>query len=92
MNFAVVVELACLVAYVTVLVGGRMSREDGWKVLSPLLGLCAVGQAVAMALVVRPPALLSLEKISKGEGLSGFACDGDTNFPCVFFASGLPLR
>ena len=52
MNFAVVVELACLVAYVTVLVGGRMSREDGWKVLSPLLALCAVGQAVAMALVV----------------------------------------
>ena len=67
MNFAVVVELACLVAYVTVLVGGRMSREDGWKVLSPLLGLCAVGQAVAMALVVRSPALLLLDNYFEKE-------------------------
>merc|ERR1711939_1155680 len=73
MNFAVVVELACLVAYVTVLVGGRMSREDGWKVLSPLLGLCAVGQAVAMALV---PYLYEGGWMEGVESVVGVVCCG----------------
>jgi len=52
MNFSVVVGLACVVAYVTILVGGRGSREGGWKVLSGLLGIVAVVQMIAMALVV----------------------------------------
>lgn len=54
MNFAVVMELAVLIAYVTILVGGRASREAGWKVLAGLLGLVAVGELLAMALVVCP--------------------------------------
>lgn len=52
MNFAVMLELAVLVAYATVLFGGRGMRESGWKVLGGLLGLVAAVQAVAMALVV----------------------------------------
>lgn len=52
MNFSVVIELACIIAYITILVGGRASREAGWKVLSGLLGLAALGQMIAMALVV----------------------------------------
>jgi hypothetical protein len=53
MNFSVVLELACVIAYITILVGGRASREAGWKVLAGLLGLVAAGQLIAMALVVR---------------------------------------
>ncbi|KAK0334974.1 hypothetical protein LTR02_015434 [Friedmanniomyces endolithicus] len=52
MNFSVVIELACVVAYITILVGGRASREAGWHVLASLLGVVAVAQMVAMALVV----------------------------------------
>jgi len=53
MNFSVVIELACVVAYITILVGGRASREAGWQVLASLLGVVAGAQMVAMALVVR---------------------------------------
>ncbi|KAK5108334.1 hypothetical protein LTR62_008430 [Meristemomyces frigidus] len=53
MNLSVVLELAVLVGYIVVLVGGRGAREEGWKVLGGLLGLVAMGQMVAMALVVR---------------------------------------
>lgn len=52
MNFSVVLMLACLVAYVTVLVGGRQVREKGWKVLVGLLAVVAGSQLTAMALVV----------------------------------------
>ncbi|SMQ45580.1 unnamed protein product [Zymoseptoria tritici ST99CH_3D7] len=51
MNFSVVLMLACLVAYVTVLVGGRQVREKGWKVLVGLLAVVAGSQLTAMALV-----------------------------------------
>ncbi|EMC92152.1 hypothetical protein BAUCODRAFT_126159 [Baudoinia panamericana UAMH 10762] len=51
MNLSVVMELACVIAYITILVGGRASREAGWKILAVLLGLVAAGQLIAMALV-----------------------------------------
>lgn len=47
------VELACVVAYLTILVGGRAVRESGWKILAGLLSLVALGEIIAMALVVR---------------------------------------
>lgn len=52
MNFSLVMEVVCLVAYITVLLGGRSAREGGWKMISGLLGLVAVGQLIAMALMV----------------------------------------
>lgn len=52
MNFGVIFELAVLVAYITILVGGRGTREVGWKILSPLLFVVAAAQLVAMTLVV----------------------------------------
>lgn len=52
MSFAVVVELAGGVAFGVVLLGGRQKREVGWKVLGWLLGVAAVTQMVAMAVVV----------------------------------------
>lgn len=53
MNFSVIFELAVLVAYLVILVGGRGTREVGWKILSPLLMVVAASQLVAMTLVVR---------------------------------------
>lgn len=53
MNFSVIFELAVLVAYVVILVGGRGTREVGWKILSPLLLVVAICQLIAMTLVVR---------------------------------------
>ena len=52
LDFSLMVELACIVAYVTILVGGRRVRESGWMILSGLLGLVALGLMTAMALVV----------------------------------------
>jgi hypothetical protein len=52
MNFSLMVELACIVAYVTILFGGRQVRESGWRILAGLLSLVALGQLVAMSLVV----------------------------------------
>ena len=45
-------ELACIVAYITILAGGRAVRESGWKILAGLLSTVALGQVIAMALVV----------------------------------------
>ncbi|KAF1354831.1 hypothetical protein BDV97DRAFT_289962 [Delphinella strobiligena] len=51
MNFTAVIELATLVAFAVVLLGGRDKRDGGWKIVSPLLALVAVTQLVSMALV-----------------------------------------
>lgn len=55
MNFTVFFEVAVLVAYVVILVGGRGTREVGWKILSPLLIVVAAAQLIAMTLVVSKP-------------------------------------
>lgn len=52
MNFSIVLELACIIAYITVLVGGRGARESGWKMVAGLLSVVALGQIISMALVV----------------------------------------
>ncbi|EME82646.1 uncharacterized protein MYCFIDRAFT_64154 [Pseudocercospora fijiensis CIRAD86] len=51
MNFAVVLELASIIAYITILVGGRSTREAGWKIISPLLSIVGLTQLIPMALV-----------------------------------------
>ncbi|KAL1583785.1 hypothetical protein WHR41_07126 [Cladosporium halotolerans] len=51
MNFGVIFEVAILVAYVVILVGGRGTREIGWKILSPMIMVVAAAQLVAMTLV-----------------------------------------
>ena len=58
MSFAVLLEGMILVAYTTVLVGGRQKRETGWKILSFLLVLAGVVQCASMALVVSDPNVL----------------------------------
>lgn len=52
MNFSIVLQLACVIAYLTVLVGGRSSREAGWKMVAGLLSIVALGEIISMAMVV----------------------------------------
>ena len=52
MSFAAVLELATLVAYLVVLIGGKQKRETGWKVLAFLLVVVGVLQCASMAIVV----------------------------------------
>ena len=52
MNFSIIFEVAVLVAYLVILVGGRGTREVGWKILAPLLLVVSGAQLVAMTLVV----------------------------------------
>jgi hypothetical protein len=55
MSFAILLEGMILVAYTTILMGGRQKREMGWKVLSFLLVLAGVVQCSSMALVASDP-------------------------------------
>ena len=55
MNLTFVIELATLVAFAVILLGGRDKREGGWKIVSGLLAIVAIGQLVSMAIVVRVP-------------------------------------
>jgi len=53
MSFTAVLELATLVAYIVVILGGKQKREGGWKVLASMLLLIGVVQCASMAIVVR---------------------------------------
>ena len=52
MSFTAVLELATLVAYIVVILGGKQKREGGWKVLASMLLLIGVVQCASMAIVV----------------------------------------
>ncbi|PNS19032.1 F-box protein pof12 [Sphaceloma murrayae] len=51
MNFTVVLELACFVGFLVVILGGRGKRESGWKMVSGLSAVVVVCQAAAMGIV-----------------------------------------
>lgn len=53
MSFAVVIELAALIGYAVVLLGGKQKRDVGWKMISGLLIVGGAVSCVAMAIVVR---------------------------------------
>lgn len=52
MLLASVLELATLVAYVVVIVGGKQKRENGWKVLAFLCGLVGILLCASVSIVV----------------------------------------
>ena len=52
MSFTSVLEMATIVAFAVVLIGGRQKRVDGWKVLSAMLVLVGILQCAGMAIVV----------------------------------------
>lgn len=80
LNFALMAELACVVAYVTILVGGRNVRERGWKILAGLLGLVAAAELVAMALVVSGGAAGQCEWHGANRRMQAYLFDHDSRF------------
>lgn len=52
MSFSAVMELATLVAYLVIIIGGRQKREQGWKLLTLLLVIIGVAQCFCMSTVV----------------------------------------
>jgi hypothetical protein len=52
MSFAAVLELATLLAYLVIIIGGRQKRENGWKLLVSLLVVIGVAQCFCMSTVV----------------------------------------
>lgn len=53
MSFAVLIELATLMAYAVIILGGKQKRDIGWKVVCGLLAVGALVQCAGMAIVVR---------------------------------------
>jgi len=51
MSFAAVLELATLVAYLVIIIGGRQKRENGWKLLVSMLAVIGVAQCFCMSTV-----------------------------------------
>jgi hypothetical protein len=52
MSFAVIIELATLIAYAVIILGGKQRRDFGWKVVCGLLAVGAIVQCASMAIVV----------------------------------------
>jgi hypothetical protein len=52
MSFTVIIELATMIAYVTVILGGKQRRDKGWKIVTFLLVIAGLCQLVSMAIVV----------------------------------------
>lgn len=53
MSFAVLIELATLMAYAVIILGGKQKRDIGWKIVCSLLAVGALVQCAGMAIVVR---------------------------------------
>ncbi|KKY14366.1 hypothetical protein UCDDS831_g08242 [Diplodia seriata] len=51
MSFAVVIELAVLIGYAVVLLGGKQKRDQGWKMISSLLMVAGATSCASMAIV-----------------------------------------
>lgn len=52
MSFTAVIELATLVAYLVIIIGGRQKRENGWKLLTLLLVIIGAAQCFCMSTIV----------------------------------------
>ncbi|KAF2435804.1 hypothetical protein EJ08DRAFT_579892 [Tothia fuscella] len=51
MSFAVIIELATIVAYVVIISGGMQTRSYGWKVVCSLLAVVSLVQCASMSIV-----------------------------------------
>lgn len=83
MNFSVVLELATLVSFAVVLLGGRSNREQGWKMCVGLLGVVVVCQVAAMGIVVSVfpfCAVIVKEEENPDRGTQAFLFDHDNRF------------
>jgi hypothetical protein len=79
MSFTAVIELASLVAFAVILLGGRDIRESGWKIVSSLLAVVAISQLASMAVVVRlaPRQLTLCDRLTL---VQAFLYDHDNRF------------
>lgn len=51
MSVTVALELAGLVGFAIIIIGGKQKRDRGWKMMALILGLCATCQCTAMGIV-----------------------------------------
>lgn len=51
MSFAVLIELATLVGYIIIVLGGKQSRDYGWKIICTLLAFITIVQCAGMSIV-----------------------------------------
>jgi len=51
MNFAAVLELATIITYIIILIGGKQKREGGWKVLVSMLIMVGVMLGSSLSIV-----------------------------------------
>lgn len=53
MSFAVLLELATIVGYVIIVLGGKQSRDYGWRIICSMLAFITIVQCAGMAIVAR---------------------------------------
>lgn len=53
MSFSVIIQLAAIIGYGVVIIGGKQKRDKGWKVVSGLMIIAGIVQCAAMSIVVR---------------------------------------
>lgn len=61
MSLTVIIELATLVAYIVVILGGKQKRDKGWKIVTGLLAIAALTQLVSMSIVVSSRFVVTME-------------------------------
>lgn len=70
MSFAAVAELATLVGFLVIMMGGKMKREAGWKIVVGMLAIVAAILLAAMSIVV------CFAEITEELALAGNRTDG----------------
>jgi hypothetical protein len=53
MSFSVIIELATIVAFIVIILGGKQTRDYGWKVVCSLLAVIVLAQCASMSIIVR---------------------------------------
>lgn len=78
MSFAIVLQGMSVVTYLVILSGGKRLRENGWSVLSLMVGLSAIVQAAGMSIVVSRVVYCATIDIS--DGLQTYLFDNEDRF------------
>lgn len=88
MSLAVVLEAATIVCFMTILMGGKAKREQGWWVVTGMMGVTAILQATAVGLV--GGVFIKDERFFEGWELGGsWVLAGGTVVGMVLLAGGL---
>jgi len=51
MSFSVIIELATIVAFIVIILGGKQTRDYGWKVVCSLLAVIVLTQCASMSII-----------------------------------------